>query len=150
VLSSFLAPFMLDLLTDSFKHTEYDLNTHTFLNIQLSYRNLLLTYCTILILNNLLGVFFDTQYNYRINILKYETKTALQYLVYNKLTKLTKTKSSKTENGEEFEDVNINNLALIDSENIVGVFAGFHQTWSSAFSLCFIVAILYIKVSFIQ
>jgi len=149
VLASFSAPIMLDALTNLFKNTDQQYQSLDFLSItiEMSQKNLGWIFCGILVLNNLLSLFFETQYNFHINKLRYECKTILQYFIFNKVIKLPNLAStSKADSKETEEEVNINNLATVDSETIVGLFLNFHQTWSSFLSLCVIVVILYFKV----
>jgi len=139
ILTSFLAPIMLDLLTTLFKQ---DFNDNS-LEYQ---KNIGWIFCGILIANNFFGLFLETQYQFQVNKLKYEAKTVLQYLIYNKLTRLQAFGSHTEDSPSPKIQANVNNLATIDTETIVGFFLNVHQTWSSFVSLCAVIVILFFKL----
>ena len=148
ILTSFTAPIMLDALTDLFKQEDPHMQTFNFLSLTLviTNKNLRWLFCGILVVNNLLSIYFETQYNFHLNKLKYEFKTILQYLIFSKLIKLPNLSSTNNKNSDD-EEANVNNLATVDCETIVGLFMNFHQTWSSFLSLCIIIIILFFKVN---
>lgn len=147
VMSNFLTPYLLDILTNNFKilnNEEQVVVSGVGMTISVEQSSWI--YSFLLIFNMVVNVFLGIYYQWQMNKLRYEGKTVLQYLIYRKLIEA---KPKESSSKEEDAEANINNLISADCDTFLNLFDNFHQAWSALVCLIVTLFVLYLKVKIV-
>ena len=145
IATHFFIPFLLDLLTNNFKLTDYNERVTILLFFTVTSEQASWIYSGLVIINMIIGCIFGSQYTYQINKLKYQAKTVLQYIIYRKLLE-GKPKDSGNKEEDKTEGADINNLVTADCDTFLGTFWNFHEAWACFVSLAIALTMLFFKV----
>ncbi len=147
LVSSFITPCVLDLLTNNLKITDYDQKVSIpLLGDGFTQQDASFIYSIVLVMNMVAGLFIHTQYSFQNNKLRYEGRTILQYIMYRKQMD-SRPKDLTNAEGEKEEEADINNLMLSDSDTVMMMFTNFHDCWFAIVSLAITLFLLFFKVT---
>lgn len=85
VVSNFLTPYLLDILTNNFKIANNEELVVISGDMRINVEQMSWIYSFLLIFNMVVNMFLGVHYQWQMNKLRYEGKTVLQYLIYRKL-----------------------------------------------------------------
>jgi len=146
LVSSFVTPCVLDLLTNNLKITDYDQKVSIpLLGDGFTQQQASFIYSTVLVINMIAGLFIHTQYSFQNNKLRYEGRTILQYIMYRKQMD-SRPKDNTNAEGEKQDEPDINNLMLSDSDTVMLTFDNFHASWFAIVSLAITLLLLFFKL----
>ena len=144
-ISMLLSPLLLDALTTNFGSTRGSLPQETPISRATSWltggsnpKIIGLFISLLLIINLGLGLFFDSQYRWKVNKCCSQVKICFQAYVYAKFLKLREAPDRKIANPL--------NIITSDIDTMNTFVFNFHQSWSSILRLVYAVAMLWIRV----